>query len=359
MSISPYFGYKSKILIPVISVSCLAVVIILALLKGYHLKNKEEILFRYNYQVAQTLIQKTNLFILPTKYSVEKGSALISDHIISISESEKLQQYLLSSLIPNPYLNAVYIGDKNGNFMMSKRISDNKIEEKMVRVNGNRKTETIIIRDESGREIKKEIIENATFDPRTRPWYTEAIRATSLPYWTDVYIFFTEKKLGITISNPIIQNNVLQGVIGADISMEQLNSTLQDIRIDPKSHIIILNDKNQIVASKQILDAKEETRSKHVMELSEDNLIKKAFIAHIKVKKSKVEVPDKELWVSTLVQFPNSFSKNWKILIISPTEGALKIILPIKKIIAILILTLIAYVGIAYRCEYIDKHSKK
>ena len=47
------------------------------------------------------------------------------------------------------------------------------------------------------------------------------------------------------------------------------------------------HDKNQIVASKQILNDKEETRSKHIMELPDESLIKTAFIAHIKVKKSK------------------------------------------------------------------------
>ena len=58
---------------------------------------------------------------------------------------------------------------------------------------------TWIHRDAVGEEIGREDDPTDTYDPRTRSWYTRA-RGTHELFWTDVYIFFTQRVPGITAS---------------------------------------------------------------------------------------------------------------------------------------------------------------
>jgi signal transduction histidine kinase/CheY-like chemotaxis protein/HPt (histidine-containing phosphotransfer) domain-containing protein len=65
------------------------------------------------------------------------------------------------------------------------------------------------------------------YDPRTRPWYQEAVKAGG-PVWTDTYIFASSGKLGVTYATPIYdENDEVWGVVGVDLSLESLSHTLQ------------------------------------------------------------------------------------------------------------------------------------
>ena len=81
------------------------------------------------------------------------------------------------------------------------------------------------------------------FDPRIRPWYIGAVAAKG-EHWTDVYIFASSQKPGITASLPIYKGNELQGVCGIDIDLSTFSRFLQSIKIENQGYAYIIENKN-------------------------------------------------------------------------------------------------------------------
>ena len=81
------------------------------------------------------------------------------------------------------------------------------------------------------------------FDPRIRPWYIGAVSSKG-EHWTEVYIFASSQKPGITASVPIYKDNVLQGVCGIDIDISTLSRFLQSIRIENKGYAYIIENRH-------------------------------------------------------------------------------------------------------------------
>ena len=85
--------------------------------------------------------------------------------------------------------------------------------------------------DKNFQLIKTETNTTDTFDPRLRPWYQGAKQNRGL-YLTDLYIFYTGQKPGITVSYPILDSKGdMLGVMGSDIELSGLSTFLKSLRI--------------------------------------------------------------------------------------------------------------------------------
>src|SRR5262252_8881118 len=81
-------------------------------------------------------------------------------------------------------------------------------------------------RNLQGEVMAVEHAEDDDYDPRGRPWYRGAVSDRKL-YWSDIYIFFTDQKPGVTASLPIIADDgEIRGVLGLDIDLERLSTYL-------------------------------------------------------------------------------------------------------------------------------------
>ena len=85
------------------------------------------------------------------------------------------------------------------------------------------------------------------FDPRVRPWYRGAIEAKG-SYWTDVYLFASTQKPGMTISVPIYdQASALKAVCGIDIDISSFSKFLKGMKIGKHGFAYIFENKNSRV----------------------------------------------------------------------------------------------------------------
>ncbi len=85
------------------------------------------------------------------------------------------------------------------------------------------------------------------FDPTTRPWYQSAISNNGLA-WTEPYVDVATGKLIVTLSTPLYDyNKELVGVLGADISLEQLNNTIGNTKIGNEGYIFLLSSKDIVL----------------------------------------------------------------------------------------------------------------
>lgn len=64
------------------------------------------------------------------------------------------------------------------------------------------------------------------YDPRVRPWYTQA-EQTGSGSFSSVFVFATSGALGLTYSVPFYEAGVLKGVVGVDVTLDSIDELLE------------------------------------------------------------------------------------------------------------------------------------
>jgi methyl-accepting chemotaxis protein len=110
------------------------------------------------------------------------------------------------------------------------------------------------------------------YDPRIRPWF-EAAKKNELGV-TDTYVDYTTKKLTITIYSAIYKQGKLYAVVGADIFLDKIISTI--LKIGSNSDILayILDSKKKIL----IHQNKRMIKKKSIYANDIDNKVKLKFL---------------------------------------------------------------------------------
>ncbi|MGQ7847115.1 PAS domain S-box protein [Granulosicoccus sp. 3-233] len=87
-------------------------------------------------------------------------------------------------------------------------------------------------------------------DPRTRPWYRQAVDADGTPVWSDVYQDYDSEHLMLTRSVTVKDDDgVLLGVAAIDMSLSHFRNFLQSLNIDEKGGVFLFNEQGQLLAS--------------------------------------------------------------------------------------------------------------
>lgn len=87
------------------------------------------------------------------------------------------------------------------------------------------------------------------YDPRTRPWYREALRAGSFAA-SSPYTFASVEELGITLVLPVRNGDgAFVGVLGLDILLDDMRAVLEDLDIPMGGKAFLLTPGGDIVAS--------------------------------------------------------------------------------------------------------------
>ncbi|MEI2583306.1 EAL domain-containing protein [Scytonema sp. PRP1] len=102
--------------------------------------------------------------------------------------------------------------------------------------------------DSQGNRLKL-IRVNTTFDPRTRPWYTKAVKAGQFT-WTEIYPYFSSLGLAISATQPLYDEaGSLCGVTNATQSLSQLGNFLHSLKIGRSGQTFIIERSGDLVAS--------------------------------------------------------------------------------------------------------------
>lgn len=167
---------------------------------------------------------------------------------------------------------------------------------------------------------------NSHFDPRTRPWYSEALR-TRQSYWSDFFLYYTTGDYGANVSQPLYsKKGTIIGASGVGISSHLLSRLLAKYAVGKNGETFLLNEKGQLLFESETshkitpetlcaaFEAYSETKQQHFY--FEDQGIK--YLAHI----SNLPLsPDKKWQIAIIVPFSDFFGeleyKDKLVLIIS------------------------------------------
>ena len=185
---------------------------------------------------------------------------LISNY--QITEYENFDQrlksipFLIEALKAADELSSVYVGYSDGDFFMLRRVQNRSLKQIFAAPDtaswmaqsidhelGN-VSRRFVFFDESGILIETREWDT-DFDPRIRPWYEQALTVSEMVR-SDPYIFYTDKKIGMTLSKRTASGNA---VIGADLKLETLSGLLENHKITPHTHVVLLDSQSRLIAS--------------------------------------------------------------------------------------------------------------
>lgn len=331
----------------VIFFSLSAMVVAVMLVTGYSYVNNKKAIESLSGEVIdeinQLVFQESKNYLMTAVDMTELSSRITGEGLNSLDNNSRLDSLMINVLTLHNQLLNFEIGDENGNFLMQKREQNGTISTKIITRNGDNAQVRWKYRDAKGKVSEVEEPFNG-YDPRERPWYVGAKNSKEL-FWTDVYIFATDKSPGLTASSPVYsKDNRLLGIFGLDIPLKNISEFLKKLKDDLKqksigesSIIFIVNDKGEIVAypDPEVPMIMDETQKKlvprSIYKLDNANQVIKSYEEHLKDKtKSKFNiVVDGINYIASYRRFKKEeFNKDWTIGLVVPEDD---LIGPIKK----------------------------
>lgn len=279
-------------------------------------------------QVSDIVIEKTSNYMKPAASLSQLTSILVMQHEdngVELPYCRWLEEYALRAIEFYPQLSMFNFADEKGNFLMLKKLPDGNIATKIIDHNSQPPLVLWKFRDSDHNVVLTQPSRIVDFDPRTRPWYIGA-KSTLKSYWSDLYAFFTDKKIGMAASHPVFDKaGNFRGVYSIDIEMNRISDFLNNLKIGNSGVAFIVNRKNQLVAFPEkgriVTKEGEEYRPTRVDEL-EQLWIKDSFKYRNKEKDSEKYIYDSggKKYLASFSIFPDSFQHQWRLVVIAPVD---------------------------------------
>ncbi len=306
---------------------------------------------------ANIVTERTVHFLEPAAMMAQMTGRITGSGNIDFSNNlqlERMSNYMSEVLHVYPQLSMFYYGTEEGNYLMNQKMPDGSLSTQIIKRTTPNPGTTNFTRDINGNIIKQEQSTSINFDPRTRPWYVGA-KNTKQNFWTDVYIFFSNQKPGITASFPDIdKNGAVQAVVGVDISLDSLSEFLSGLAINKQGTAFIVNRKHELIASSDeavVEQIKDSYQLKKISEIN-DPVLRKIYTHYQQTGEHSFAVyHDDHRYAGVLIQFPFVFKKwsigifiksNYFIDILDNSNTIVAVISLIILIIALLVSVLLA-----------------
>ena len=183
----------------------------------------------------------------------------LSDIILADSLQERLTFLDLFSetLSSEPAVTGIQVGYPNGDFFITRPSITTEIRNKFsapddtavivdhvdTSTSGERQL-TRLFFDRDLAEITRNPPAPTDYDPRVRPWYTQA-KAGKQPVVTQPYLFYFLGKVGTTITRMSAQPGV---VVASDVTLENLSQTISQYQITPGSEVALIEARGNVLA---------------------------------------------------------------------------------------------------------------
>ena len=201
--------------------------------------------------IASYTLDKSEAYLRPAEKAAELTTFLADSNIVSSENPYSMISYFYQQIELYPQFTAIYYGNVAGEFFMASR-SNSKVKNgyftKIIKKIKETRTVEMLWANSKHRTLDRELDPNHVYDPRTRPWYISAVRNNEV-IWTDPYVFFTGQKPGITTACPVYDKyGELRGVVGVDITIDELSTFLEKLKIGESGKAFIANRNGDVVA---------------------------------------------------------------------------------------------------------------
>lgn len=166
---------------------------------------------------------------------------------LSLKDPKSLEHHLWHQMQLFKPLNPIAFANAQGEIHSVDRLNDGSlVSRKRDQSTGN--NYYTYTTDNLGNPVKL-IQVNTAFDPRTRPWYTNAVKAGKLTC-TAIYSYFSSSGLAFSATQPLYnKTGILLGVTNATLSLSQLSEFLHSLKIGRSGKTFIVEHSGDLVAT--------------------------------------------------------------------------------------------------------------
>jgi HD-GYP domain-containing protein (c-di-GMP phosphodiesterase class II)/HAMP domain-containing protein len=157
----------------------------------------------------------------------------------------------------NPSISSFYVGSSDGDFFLVRSLARRRevgasldappgsvYAVQSIDHTTDTSRSALIFYDENLVELDRRPLESPDFDPRSRDWYELGMAADG-QISTDFYVFFTTREVGLTFARRLADSG---GVVGADITLEDLETGLAREKATLNTRIAITDRTGRVVA---------------------------------------------------------------------------------------------------------------
>uniref|UniRef100_UPI003D074DEA HD domain-containing phosphohydrolase n=1 Tax=Agarivorans sp. TaxID=1872412 RepID=UPI003D074DEA len=203
-------------------------------------------------QVGRATVAELEGIIFPAQNFVNSLAAMN----LSIEQLQHDHQswlpMLYATLRQQRGLSAIYMGYQNGDFYLVRALDS---AEKKAIVQAPVGAEVLVTQIINGQSTQRffdqqlqpiidDIQREYRLDPRQRPWYQLAMQQSGVVA-TAPYVFYTTKQVGVTFAKVNAKRDM---VVGADITLASVSSSLHKNLISPSSLLVLFNNDFSVLA---------------------------------------------------------------------------------------------------------------
>jgi adenylate cyclase len=315
-----------RIIVPISFVAVILAAVLLIAYYSYHSNRKAALALSNDLlnTLDQSISTEVETYLSPAVHMVELVASFVRRGTFKVSEKSEIEHLAIEVLQAYPQLAMFNIADSNGNFLMPKKMPDGSIHTKVIEWRNGQGHVTWIRRDTQGMVKGTEKSIDNSYDPRVRPWYVGAVKNRGI-FWTEVYIFFTDKKPGITAAYPIQDpgGNIL-GVLGLDFELSHLCGFLKELQIGASGKALIVSDSGRIVAHPDTsLMMKQESGKPRPINIDEldDPALMRAF-SHYRIsgQGQRIFEVSGRRYISLISALSSTAGRKWSVFIVVPED---------------------------------------
>lgn len=205
-------------------------------------------------RISRQTVVETETLLQPVAAAVRLLALQPVVRATSLAERRAGLPALREALLASPSVTAYYVGYANGDFFMLMRLSDD-ADRRLV---GAPPGAAYLIQSIAGADGQFIFLDAAmadlradprpdypaTYDPRRRGWFVEALASAELVR-TAPYLFASTRKPGLTLAR---RADAGRAVVGADIRLATLDDTLRRQRITPGSQLVLFDADLRVMA---------------------------------------------------------------------------------------------------------------
>ena len=156
----------------------------------------------------------------------------------------------------NELISSVFVGYDDGAFFLVRSLEQAAVRSRVqappranflvqsMQIQGGRHVGEFLFLDANRTLLERRAQPDYHFDPRQRPWYGNARKSTTAVF-TEPYVFFTTRQVGLTLSQASHEGNAIFGI---DVVLDALADSLTELRTSPNAQLALVNSQGRVLA---------------------------------------------------------------------------------------------------------------
>ena len=238
------FGLRTALLVPFV----LQIVAAVGLVGYLSFRNGQQAVNRLASQVRSEVASRTQRVMedylsLPHEITRSNINALRLNQI-KLEDKEALERHFFYQLQTYPITGEIFVGMPDGSIILVSQKPDGSFVANTTREFPRREQYLL---DNEGR--RRQLLRSINYDARTRPWYKAAEQKRGQT-WSEVYLFTTLQKLGISAVEPYYDaQGKLVAIFAAQFPLSALSDYLKTLKVSPTGQVFVLDRAGFLLAT--------------------------------------------------------------------------------------------------------------